>query len=172
MVKNTGQDSTTSQHLFCTKSFLASWICDCWLVILLIKENECSCTLCSHWQKSTRVFAYWSDCFGLSVIAAFCCCLSVGDDQAVQQQDCTPLQSRAGRFNFKLYYLLLTSIFYFLKNYFYVANLAIVHRKHVDKSGDHPSWGLAKYGYKPKFFKEQISNHTSTFLTYTHANQI
>ncbi len=87
MVKNTGQDSTTSQHLFCTKSFIASWICDCWLVILLIKENECSCNLCSHWQKSTRVFAYWNDCLGLRVVAAFCCCLSVGDDQAVQQHN-------------------------------------------------------------------------------------
>ncbi len=90
MVKNTGQDSTTSQHLFCTKSFLASWICGCWLVILLIKENECSCNLCSH----------------------CCCCLSVGDDQAVQQH-CTALQSRAGSVVFKLYYLLVTSILFF-----------------------------------------------------------
>ncbi len=79
----------------------------------------------------------------------------------------TALQSRAGCFVFKLYYLLLTSVFHFLKNYFHVANLAIIHRKHVEKSGDNPSWGLAKYGYKPKFFKEQISNHPSIFLTYT-----
>jgi hypothetical protein len=58
-------------------------------------------------------------------------CLSVGDDQALQQQHCTALQSRAGRFVFKLYYLLLTSVFYFLKNYFHVANLAIIHFKYL-----------------------------------------
>jgi hypothetical protein len=47
--------------------------------------------------------------------------------------NCTALQSRAGRIVFKLYYSLLTSVFYFLKNYFHVAKVAIIHRKYVEK---------------------------------------
>ncbi len=58
-------------------------------------------------------------------------------------------------------------VFFFSKNYFHVAKVAIIHRKHVKKSDDHLSWGLVKYGYKPKFFKEQFSNHPTNFLTYT-----
>jgi hypothetical protein len=64
----------------------------------------------------------------------------VVDDQAVQHQHLTALQSR-GRF-FSLYYLVLTNVFFFfffLRNYFDVAKVAIIiHSKPEEKSGDHP----------------------------------
>jgi hypothetical protein len=48
-----------------------------------------------------------------------------GLEQAASSSSCTS------------YYL--PVFFYFLKNYFHVAKVAIIHRKHVEKSGDHPS---------------------------------